>query len=83
MDDVENVVNQHRAERQQPTKESTAEYDKESFKDRMKAHINSDEYAQEVLTKFAQDLENGTLDKKVQKNNYDYNPDKGDDDYVM
>lgn len=83
MDNVENVVNEHRAERQQPTKESTTEYDKASFKDRMKVQIDSDEYAQEVLTKFVQDLENGTLDKQGQKNNDDYNPDKGDDDYVM
>lgn len=83
MDDVENVVNEHRAERQESTKESTTEYDKMSFKDRMKSQINSDEYAQEVLTKFTQDLENGTLDNQGQKNNDDYNPEKGDDDYVM
>lgn len=95
MDDVESVLEEHRAERQQPTQQQqtvdsqTNEFgekngaEEKSFRDRMRVEVDSNEYAQEVLTRIEEDLEQGTLDKGKKKKQEDYNPEKGDDDYVL
>lgn len=53
------------------------------FKESMKVNLNTDEYVDEVLKKFEQDLENGTLEQEEQKKKYSHKVEKGDDDYVM
>ena len=53
------------------------------FKEGMKVNFNTSEYAEEILNKFEQDLENGTLEQEEQKKEYSHKVEKGDDDYVM
>lgn len=55
----------------------------QSFRESIRFDVSSNEYAQETLKKFTNDLENGTLDEEDSKKKEDYNPDKTDDDYVM
>lgn len=55
----------------------------QSFRESMRFDVNSNEYAQETLRKFKQDLENGTLDNEDHKKKDSHKVEKGDDDYVM
>ena len=55
----------------------------QSFRESMRFDVNSNEYAQETLRKFTQDLENGTLDNENHKKKDSHRVEKGDDDYVM
>lgn len=55
----------------------------QSFRESMRFDVNSNEYAQETLRKFTQDLENGTLDNENHKKKDSHKVEKGDDDYVM
>ncbi len=54
-----------------------------SFRESMKFDVSSNEYAQETLRKFRENLENGTLDQEEQKKKDSHKVEKGDDDYVM
>lgn len=79
MDDVESNLEKHRAERQPHTQQT----EEKSFKDRMRAYVDSDDYAQEILEQVERDLENGTLGQENNKSQEDYNPEEVDDDYVL
>lgn len=54
-----------------------------SFRESMRFDVSSNEYAQETLRKFTQDLENGTLENEDFKKKDSHKVEKGDDDYVM
>ena len=49
----------------------------------MRFDVSSNEYAQETLKKFTQDLENGTIENENSKKKDSHKVEKGDDDYVM
>lgn len=72
IDEVEQQINAQMREQTQ-----------QSFRKSMRFDVNSNEYAQETLRKFTQDLENGTLDNEDNKKKDDYKVEKGDDDYIM
>ena len=55
----------------------------QSFRESMRFDVSSNEYAQETLRKFTQDLENGTLENVDSKKKDSHKVEKGDDDYVM
>ena len=97
MQEVETTLDEHMAERQpQAHQQQTGTFEinefgeiirpearEKSFKERMRVEVNSNDYAQEVLTQVEQDLESGTLDKGKKKKKEDYNPEKSDDDYIL
>ena len=97
MQEVEQTLEEHMSERQpQAQQQQTDTFeinefgeiirpntDKRSFKERMRVEIDTNDYAQEILTQVEQDLENGTLDNGKKKKKEDYNPEKGDDDYIL
>ncbi len=55
----------------------------QSFRESMRFDVSSNEYAQETLRKFTQDLESGTLENVDSKKKDSHKVEKGDDDYVM
>ena len=55
----------------------------QSFRESMRFDVSSNEYAQETLRKFTQDLENGALENEDSKKKHSHKVEKGDDDYVM
>lgn len=55
----------------------------QSFRESMRFDVSSNEYAQETLRKFTQDLENGTIENENSKKKDRHKVEKGDDDYVM
>ncbi len=72
IDEVEQQINAQMREQTQ-----------QSFRKSMRFDVNSNEYAQETLRKFTQDLENGTLDNEDHKKKDSHKVEKDDDDYVM
>lgn len=93
MDEVEQQMNaQMRAKTQQKVEKFEinefgeiirTENTQQSFRESMRFDVSSNEYAQEILKKFTQDLENGNLDNKDNKKKDNHKVEKGDDDYVM
>lgn len=55
----------------------------QSFRESMRFDVSSNEYAQETLREFTQDLENGALENEDSKKKDSHKVEKGDDDYVM
>lgn len=72
LDEVEQQINTQMREQTQ-----------RSFRESMGFDVSSNEYAQETLRKFTQDLENGTLENEDSKKKDSHKVENGDDDYVM
>ncbi len=93
IDEVEQQINTHMREQTQQKGEKfeinefgeiiRPENTQQSFRESMRFDVSSNEYAQETLRKFTQDLENGTLDNEDNKKKDSHKVEKGDDDYVM
>lgn len=79
IDEVEQQMNEQMKEQTQQKPENT----QQSFRESMRFDVSSNEYAQETLRKFTQDLENGTLENEDSKKKDSHKVEKGDDDYVM
>lgn len=93
IDEVEQQMNAQMREQTQQKEEKfeinefgeiiRPENTQQSFRESMRFDVSSNEYAQETLRKFTQDLENGTLNNEDSKKKDSHNVEKGDDDYVM
>ena len=79
IDEVEQQMNEQMRE---PIKQKS-ENTQQSFRESLRFYVSSNEYAQETLRKFTQDLENGTLENEDSKKKDSHKIEKGDDDYVM
>ena len=88
LDEVEQQINSQMREQTQQKEEKfeinefgeiiRTENTQRSFRESMRFDVSSNEYAQETLRKFTQDLENEDSKKKDS-----HKVEKGDDDYVM
>lgn len=93
LDEVEQQINMQMREQTQQKEEKfeinefgeiiRPENTQRSFRESMRFDVSSNEYAQETLRKFTQDLENGTLENEDFKKKDSHKVEKGDDDYVM
>ncbi len=81
VDAVENEFkNQMKQQTQKKDKEGETEHTS-SFRESIQVDISSNQHAQEILDKFRQDLENGTLEQEKKEDSHKV--EKGDDDYIM
>ena len=81
VDAVENELkNQMKQQTQKKDKEGETEHTS-SFRESIQVDISSNQHAQEILDKFRQDLENGTLEQEKKEDSHKV--EKGDDDYIM
>ena len=93
LDEVEQQINTQMREQTQQKEEKIEinefgeiirpENTQRSFRESMRFDVSSNEYAQETLRKFTQDLEKGTLENEDSKKKDSHKVEKGDDDYVM
>ena len=93
LDEVEQQINTQMREQTQQKEEKfeinefgeiiRPENTQRSFRESMRFDVSSNEYAQETLRKFTQDLENGTPENEDSKKKDSHKVEKGDDDYVM
>lgn len=87
IDEVEEQMTEQIREHKQPEGFRISEFgesirpERASFRENMKVNVDSNKHAQNILHKFKQDLENGTLEQKAKKDSHE--AEKGDDDYVM
>lgn len=94
IDEVKQQIEQQMREQSKENKEKfqineygeiiRPEHIQQDFRESLKFDAKTtDEYVDEVLTQFEQDLENGVFEQEEMKKKYSHKVEKGDDDYVM